>query len=81
VSNALKYTERARSCDGAAPRAGGRRRFAVADTGIGIAKEHQELIFEEFGQVKGRCKRRVRGTASACRCARASRAFWRHASP
>jgi len=63
VSNALKFTERGEIRVTATPAAGGRAvAFAVADTGIGIAPEHQELIFEEFGQVKGPLQRRVRGT-------------------
>jgi len=63
VSNALKFTERGEIRVTALPAAGGRAvAFAVADTGIGIAPEHQELIFEEFGQVKGPLQRRVRGT-------------------
>jgi len=63
VSNALKFTERGEIRVTAMPAAGGRAvAFAVADTGIGIAPEHQELIFEEFGQVKGPLQRRVRGT-------------------
>jgi CheY-like chemotaxis protein len=36
--------------------------FAVADTGIGIQREHQEAIFEEFQQVENRLQRRSRGT-------------------
>jgi len=36
--------------------------FAVSDTGIGIAPEDQELIFEEFGQIESHLQRRVKGT-------------------
>jgi signal transduction histidine kinase len=37
-------------------------RADVIDTGIGIASEHQERIFEEFVQVEGPHQRRVTGT-------------------
>jgi signal transduction histidine kinase len=36
--------------------------FFVADTGIGIAEEHQQVIFEEFGQVQNHLQQRVKGT-------------------
>lgn len=36
--------------------------FGVFDTGIGIAPEHKELVFEEFGQVEGPLQQRSKGT-------------------
>ena len=36
--------------------------FTVADTGIGIDREHQELIFDEFRQVDGSNSRQYEGT-------------------
>ena len=36
--------------------------IAVSDTGIGIKKEYQELIFSEFRQVEETCARRYEGT-------------------
>src|SRR5262249_55929619 len=36
--------------------------FSVADTGIGIAAEDQERIFEDFTQVENPVQKRVRGT-------------------
>jgi CheY-like chemotaxis protein len=36
--------------------------FAVRDTGIGIALEDREMIFEEFMQVPSALQRRVKGT-------------------
>jgi CheY-like chemotaxis protein len=36
--------------------------FAVRDTGIGIALEDREMIFEEFAQVPNALQRRVKGT-------------------
>lgn len=63
VSNALKYTERGHIRVGAQCDADGERiTFFVADTGIGIAAEHHQIIFEEFGQVQNRLQQRVKGT-------------------
>ena len=63
VSNALKFTEKGEVrvsarvvADGAAVE------FAVADTGIGIAREDQESIFQEFTQLDSPLQRRVKGT-------------------
>jgi len=36
--------------------------IAVVDTGIGIKKEHQDLIFSEFRQVEETYSRRYEGT-------------------
>lgn len=36
--------------------------FFVRDTGIGIAPEHHERIFEEFSQIDNAMQRRVKGT-------------------
>ncbi len=63
LSNALKFTERgeirvtARLSPDAASVV-----CSVADTGIGIAAEDQERIFEEFTQVDNPVQKRVRGT-------------------
>ncbi|MEM5314601.1 ATP-binding protein [Paraburkholderia sp. JHI869] len=66
VSNALKYTEHGQIRVGAQcmQRDGDDERitFFVADTGIGIAPEHHQIIFEEFGQVQNRLQQRVKGT-------------------
>jgi signal transduction histidine kinase/CheY-like chemotaxis protein len=63
VSNALKFTERGEvrvSASYDAARA--LITFSVADTGIGIAQEHQQVVFEEFGQVENRLQQYVKGT-------------------
>jgi CheY-like chemotaxis protein len=61
ISNALKFTERgevrvsARAVEDHVI-------FAVADTGIGIQPEDQELIFQEYTQLDSHLQRRVKGT-------------------
>ncbi|MFO0990450.1 MAG: ATP-binding protein [Hyphomicrobiales bacterium] len=50
VSNAIRYTEVGRVLVGCR-RHGRMLRIIVADTGIGIAPEHHEAIFEEFYRV------------------------------
>jgi signal transduction histidine kinase/CheY-like chemotaxis protein len=63
ISNALKFTERGdiRVSAQLTP-AGDDVVFAVADTGIGIAPEDQEKIFEEFTQLDNPLQKRVKGT-------------------
>jgi signal transduction histidine kinase/CheY-like chemotaxis protein len=63
VSNALKFTERGEVLVRAACQTENRAvEFTVADTGIGIAPEHQARIFQEFGQVESPLQRKLRGT-------------------
>jgi signal transduction histidine kinase len=62
ISNALKFTPRGEVRVRAQREGGQAIRFEVADTGIGIALEHQAVIFEEFVQVPGPLQRQVRGT-------------------
>ncbi|MEP6961486.1 MAG: ATP-binding protein [Acidobacteriota bacterium] len=61
ISNALKFTE-AGEVRVTASLAQDRILFAVADTGIGIAPEDQELIFQDFAQVDSHLQRAVKGT-------------------
>ena len=61
VSNALKFTAEG-EVRVSATGEGDAVRFAVTDTGIGIAPADRERIFEEFSQVDGPIQRRVRGT-------------------
>ena len=62
LSNALKFTERGEIRVSARPFGDAMVAFSVADTGIGIAPEDQQRIFEEFGQLENPVQRRVRGT-------------------
>jgi CheY-like chemotaxis protein len=66
VSNALKFTERGEIVVRVeAERAGATEvvlHFAVADTGIGIPPDKQDLIFEAFAQGDGSTTRRYGGT-------------------
>jgi signal transduction histidine kinase/ActR/RegA family two-component response regulator len=63
ISNALKFTEagQVRVSAELLPDGAGVR-FAVQDTGIGIAAEDQQLIFEEFSQVPSHLQRSAKGT-------------------
>ena len=61
ISNALKFTE-AGHVRVSATAAGDKLCFEVEDTGIGIAEQYQQMIFEEFSQVEHRLQQRVKGT-------------------
>jgi len=62
ISNALKFTERGEVRLSAETVDGDHIKFSVADTGIGIAPEDQERIFQDFAQVESPIQRRVKGT-------------------
>ena len=62
ISNALKFTEAGSVTVRAESRPGPCIAFSVADTGIGIAPEDQDMIFEEFTQVPNALQRKVKGT-------------------
>lgn len=62
ISNALKYTERGEVRVSAVYDPCGLVTFAVRDTGVGIAAEYHERIFEEFTQIDGPLQRRIKGT-------------------
>lgn len=66
IGNAIKFTERGEvvvrvRADGLA-NGDPRYRFEVSDTGIGIQKDSQELVFELFSQEDGSTTRRYGGT-------------------
>src|SRR5215204_3823990 len=62
ISNALKFTERGEVRVSAELRVGDAIAFSVADTGIGIADEDKDRIFQEFLQVENPLQRRAHGT-------------------
>jgi signal transduction histidine kinase/CheY-like chemotaxis protein len=62
VSNALKFTERGEVRVAARRVDGNKIAFSVTDTGIGIAPQDLERVFEEFTQVDSELQRKVRGT-------------------
>jgi signal transduction histidine kinase len=62
ISNALKFTQNGEVRVSSQYRTPGWVTFAVADTGIGIAKENQGALFQDFVQVDTPIQRRFRGT-------------------
>ena len=61
LSNALKFTPEGGRIDVHTAMKEGMAEISVADTGVGIAPEDQEAIFEEFRQV-GTADKKVEGT-------------------
>jgi signal transduction histidine kinase/CheY-like chemotaxis protein len=62
ISNALKFTPSGHVVVAARAEADGNILFSVADTGIGIPKEHYETVFREFSQIENPLQERHRGT-------------------
>jgi signal transduction histidine kinase/CheY-like chemotaxis protein len=62
LANAVKFTDTGEVALRVRAGAPGRVRFAVSDTGIGIAREQQGVIFEAFRQADGSTSRRYGGT-------------------
>jgi signal transduction histidine kinase/DNA-binding response OmpR family regulator len=62
ISNALKFTERGEVRVSARLAENDDVIFSVADTGIGIAPEDQDRIFQDFTQVDNPIQKRVKGT-------------------
>jgi CheY-like chemotaxis protein/HAMP domain-containing protein len=64
LSNAMKFTEKGRITLSFAPVPSDKHyalAISVTDTGIGIAKDDQERIFEEFQQIDGSISRKYAG--------------------
>ena len=62
ISNALKFTERGEVRVSVSQGHDNTLVFSVADTGIGIAEEDQERIFQEWTQVEGRLQKVAKGS-------------------
>jgi signal transduction histidine kinase len=62
LSNAVKFTPDGGRIDVTAELDEGHVRIAVSDTGVGIAADDQERIFEEFRQARTADPARVEGT-------------------
>ncbi|WP_434385594.1 ATP-binding protein [Melittangium boletus] len=62
VSNALKFTEKGHVTVSVKAGPDDRVLFQVRDSGIGIAPEYHQHIFEEFAQVDSPLQKKVRGT-------------------
>ena len=62
LANAVKFTPRGGAVALELSMRGGYVEFAISDTGIGIAKEHIEAVFEPFRQVDASIRRRHEGT-------------------
>jgi signal transduction histidine kinase/DNA-binding response OmpR family regulator len=62
ISNALKFTEKGEIRISAKVGHDDTIVFSVADTGIGISHENQELIFQQWTQVEGRLQKSAKGS-------------------
>ncbi len=62
ISNALKFTERGEVKVSVSRHPENAVTFAVSDTGIGIAKENQDRIFQEWTQIDGKLQKVAKGS-------------------
>ena len=62
LSNAFKFTERGRVTVAVERASESALRFEVRDTGIGIAREKQDMIFQAFQQADGTTSRKYGGS-------------------
>jgi len=70
ISNALKFTPEGEVRVTAALLPEDRVEFAVIDTGVGIAPEHLQTLFNDFEQIDIRLQKRLRGTGLGLALAR-----------
>jgi signal transduction histidine kinase len=75
ISNALKFTDRGEVRVSAELRDSDLVVFSVADSGIGIAHEDRERIFQEFTQIENPLQRRAPGTGLGLPLSRKLAAF------
>ena len=77
LSNALKFTERGEiRVSATLTSEGDAVVFAVADTGIGIAPEDQEIIFQEFTQLENPLQKQIKGTGLGLPLSKSWRNYW-----
>jgi signal transduction histidine kinase/DNA-binding response OmpR family regulator/HAMP domain-containing protein len=62
LGNAVKFTEKGKVELAVSVTSDRMLKFSVSDTGIGISKQNQEAIFEEFRQLDGTTTRKYSGT-------------------
>jgi signal transduction histidine kinase len=62
VSNALKFTGKSGRVEISAGREGERVRISVSDTGVGIAPEDVDRLFDKYEQTRSRATRGEKGT-------------------
>jgi signal transduction histidine kinase len=70
LTNAVKFTSEGGTVTMGASRVNGAYVFSVKDTGVGIALQDQQLIFEEFRQVGTDYERKAEGTGLGLALAR-----------
>jgi signal transduction histidine kinase len=75
ISNALKFTDRGEVRVSAELRDPDLVAFSVADTGVGIAEQDKERIFQEFTQIENPLQRRAPGTGLGLPLSRKLAAF------
>ncbi len=80
LSNALKFTEHGEVSLTVSQADDQTLRFDVRDSGIGIAADKLQLIFEAFQQADGSTSRQYGGSGLGCRFRGNSRGFWADAS-